>query len=144
MYVQRPRLLAGAALAAQTLGLAHEAHTYLEEAHRYTEMRGLKFFEPLVQLIDGRVSAMRGEEDRALERYTRSEGLAQQMGMHPIIWQARLGRAGVLRERGEQAAAHAEVEGAERTVSEMADAFTNEANRKAFRESMAEKIAAIA
>jgi class 3 adenylate cyclase/tetratricopeptide (TPR) repeat protein len=140
MYVQRPRLLAGAALAAQTLGLADEARSHMEEAHRYTDERGFKFFEPLVHLIDGHVSAMKHENERALEQYGRAEALAQQMGMRPILWQARLGRARVLREHGEQAAARADIEGAKRTVGEITSDFRSEEHREAYRESIAEKI----
>jgi class 3 adenylate cyclase/tetratricopeptide (TPR) repeat protein len=144
MYVQRPRLLAGAALAAQSLGLEEEARTYMEEAHSYTEERGFKFFEPLVHLVDGHVSAMKHENESAVEHYGRAEALAEQMGMRPILWQARLGRATVLHGQGEQAAAQADVEGAERAVSEIAGEFTSEEHRQAYQESMAAKIGAVA
>jgi tetratricopeptide (TPR) repeat protein len=140
MYVQRPRLLAGAALAAQTLGLDDEAQSYLEEAHRYTEERGFKQFEPLIHLIDGHVSAMKHDTERALEQYSTAEGLAEQMSMRPIAWQAALGRAKMLRERGEQAGARSEFERAEAIVHEIASAFTSEEHRRAFEASKAEKI----
>jgi ATP/maltotriose-dependent transcriptional regulator MalT len=144
MYVQRPRLLAGAALTAQTLGLMDEARSYMDEAHSYTEERGIKVFQPLVHLIDGHVSAMRGEHERALQEYARAEALAQEMGMRPAVLQASLGRAAVLRERGDQNAARVEVEQAERTAGEIANTFRNEENRTAYRESMFEKIGAAA
>jgi hypothetical protein len=66
------------------------------------------------------------------------------MGMRPILWQARLGRARVLRERGEQAAARADIESAERTVGEITSTFQSEEHREAYRESIAKKIGAIA
>ena len=144
MYMQRPRLLAGAALAAQTLGLDDEAQSYMEEAHRYTEERGFKHYEPLIHLVDGHVSAMKHDTERALEQYRTAEGLAEQMGMRPTMWQAALGRARVLRESGEQDAARAEVDHAEAIAQEIAGTFTSEEHRRAFETSVAEKIGATA
>ncbi|MGA7731192.1 MAG: AAA family ATPase, partial [Chloroflexia bacterium] len=137
MYLQRPRLLAGAALAAQALGKTEEAIEHIQEAHRYSEEGGFMWFYPLISLIDGRVSAARDDSERALDRYKHAMELAQQMGMHHITWQAQLGAAQLLRDCGNTAEAAALQASARQTLKDLIANFKDDAYREAFAQSVA-------
>ena len=141
MYIQKPRMLAGAALATQALGKIEEATGFIEEARHYSEEGGFMWLDPLIALADGRVSLARGDSERALEQYKLAETLAGEMGMRHIIWQAQLGAAQLLRDCGNAAEASATQENAQRTLNDLAASFNDRTYKEAFLESTARKLA---
>jgi tetratricopeptide (TPR) repeat protein len=141
MYVQKPRLLAGAALAAQALGKTEEGISFLDEAHRYAEEGDFKWFYPLIALVDARVSSAQGNTGRALEQYKLAETLAREMGIRHIMWQAQLGAAQLLRTCGNMVESSAMQANAQQTIDELTASFEDDTYKEAFRESMARKIA---
>jgi tetratricopeptide (TPR) repeat protein len=142
MYLQRPKLLAGAALAAQALGKSEEAAQHIEEARRYSEENGFKWFNPLVDLADGQVSAARGESERALDSYRRATALAKEMDMPHVTWQAQAGAARILRECGHASEAAALQSSAHQTLTTLATLFKQDSYREAFEQSINKKIPA--
>ena len=146
MYVQRPRLLAGAALAALARNRldpepAKEAARLVSEARQYAEGRRMKSDYPLINIVEAKVSAARGETETALTCYREAADLALEMRMLPSLLQARLGAAAVLAGCG-QTLQFAEVcADAQSTIDAMAGLFESDEYRKMFVESAGEKLA---
>lgn len=140
MFLQRPRLLAGAALAASALGKVEEARSLIDEAHRYSEERGFKHFYPLISLIDAQVSKAQGDTRRALAQFKRAETLAHEMGMRHITWQADLGASQLLRECGNLSEADVALSDAREILNELAATFQDDSYRLAFEESAAGRV----
>lgn len=82
---------------------------------------GAKFC--LIALTQGRVSAAQGDDEQALAAFARAESLALEMGMRPIVWQARAGAAVALSGLGRNAEAEAKRREAKAVIDEIAGLF---------------------
>ncbi len=141
MYVQRPRLLAGAALVALAKNRVDEAAKLVGEARHYAEERRMKSDYPLVSIVDAKVSAARGDTEAALRLYREAVSLALEMKMLPIALQARLGALAVLADCGQLSEAAQLRHDAQSTIDVMAGSFKSDEYRKMFVESAGEKLA---
>jgi predicted ATPase/class 3 adenylate cyclase len=140
MYEQRPRMLAGAGLAALARNRPDDAAKLLKEARQYAEERCMKFIYPLINIAEAKVSAAGGDTEDALKHYKAAEELALEMGMRPDVLQARLGAAAVLAGCGQLAEAQDVRREAQSTIDEIAALFKNDEYRQMFLESAGEKL----
>ncbi len=132
--LERPRLLAGAALVNLQLGHLGEASAQAREAEAYVTAKGLAFLAPQVAFSSGRVAEAQGQPAEALAHYERAEQWALPLGFRPILWQVRAGAARALAALG-----HAELAGARRTaarhtVAEISALFVASDLREQFRQ----------
>jgi len=140
MYIERPRLLIGAALVALARSRLDEAANAIGEARTFAEECTMEWTYPWIALTDGLVSATRGELKPALESFGRAEELALQMKMRPIVWQARAGAAKVLEALGRTDEANVSRLEARAMVDEIAGLFQDEHLRAMFVESASGRI----
>jgi class 3 adenylate cyclase/tetratricopeptide (TPR) repeat protein len=136
MYLQRPRLLVGSALAALVQGQVTEAAKLLADARAYAEEREMVYFYPLIEATDARVRTAGGDLDRALERYSRAEALAEEMGMLPMLLEARQGAARTLSSLGRAAESETKQREARATVDEIVALFKDADNRTMYLENV--------
>ena len=66
-----------------------DADELVREAREYTEERAMKYFYPLVALAEALVSLASGVSARGLECRNQAEEHALELGMRPLVWQAR-------------------------------------------------------
>ena len=123
--LERPRLLAGSALVDLKLGNVEQAAQQVAEANTFAVTKGMQFIYPLVAYAEGQVAEARGDAAGALASFERAEHLAAEMGMRPIIWQARAKAAGALAALGRLAEANAERAAAQKMVGEIAGLFAD-------------------
>ena len=98
----RPQLLVGAAFVSMSKGDLDGAAKLIQEASEFAEERAMKQFLPFVAFAEAQVGAAGGDTERALDRFGRTEELASEMLMRPLIWQARAGAAKVLSSLGRE------------------------------------------
>jgi tetratricopeptide (TPR) repeat protein len=140
MYTMRPRLLSGAALAALALDKIEDARRYALEARTYTEEHSMKAFYPLVYLVDGHVKQTLGDCDAALASYERAEQLALEMGMRPVLWQARAAAARTLDGLGRHEEASDNLNEARAVIDDIAAKFKDEDYRQMFLDSATNRL----
>ena len=138
--VERPRLLAGTALLAQARGNLVEACSLVQEAIDFAQERKMRHLVPLLYLILGKIQGDQGEIKKALTHFSTSETAALEMGMRPIIWQARAATADLLQAKGDNAGAAEKRIEAQAMVEEIAGLFTDQALREAYLQSARRKL----
>jgi class 3 adenylate cyclase/tetratricopeptide (TPR) repeat protein len=94
--LERPRALAGSALARLSRGDIDGAADGIQEARRFAEERGMRHFDPLLTFVEGQISLASGDYPGAGERFQRAEEGARGMGMRPLVEQALSAQAQVL------------------------------------------------
>ncbi len=137
--LSRPRHLIGLASVALAHNQIDDAAKFANEARAFVEERAMKHLLPLVAFTDARVSAARGEPERALEFFTRTEVLALEMQMRPLVWQAQVEAAKALSALGREVEAEAKRREARALIDEIAGLFTDAQLRAMFVESAAKK-----
>ncbi len=125
-YLVRPAALVGAALATEEQGNPEEAHRLMGEARAFAEERTMRLYYPLIAMGDARMAAGDGETNVALERFARAEGLALEMQMRPMVWQAQAGAARLLSALGRPAEAEEKRRQAQAVIAEIARMFTDQ------------------
>lgn len=135
MHLERPRLLIGAALAAVAEHRLEDAELTLAQARQYIEERGMKNHFPALALAEAQALASREGSEGALRKFGEAEAAALEMGMRPIVWQARAGAAKELELLGRTGEAEAKRAEAQAMVEEIAGLFADEQLRAAFLES---------
>lgn len=138
--MERPRLLAGAALLALNKGDPLEARRLIDEARYYAEERNMKHVRPLISLIAGKVYRALGDVEKSLQQFEAAETEALTMNMRPIVWQARAVAAELLEASGQHAAAAARREASRAVVEEIASLFRDPDLRAAYLDNVLEKI----
>jgi tetratricopeptide (TPR) repeat protein len=130
--LERPRLLAGAALATLDLGDVETAQGYVSQAHDYAHEHGLVYLHPLVAYTQGCVAEGRGDTDAALAAFALAEAEAHGMTMRPLIWQARAGAARVLWVAGRMDEAAVQAASAWEMAQEIGDLFQDQEFQSTF------------
>ncbi len=138
-HLLRPQLLAGAALLELDRQALDQAEQHIAEAWEYAESRRMKYYFPLIALVEAQVKAARGEVELALETYARAEDWALEMGMRPRVWLARDGAARLLIQADRTDEANTKRREAEAMLDEIGDLFEDEDLRKRFVESAKER-----
>lgn len=115
--------LAQLAMARNELG---EAADYASQARKFVDKGEMRHFYPLVALTEGQLDAAQGELGPALERFKVAEEQAVEMGMRPLVWQARAAAARVLSQTGREDEAEQKREQALAIINEIADLFEDE------------------
>ena len=141
IHLARPQLLIGSAFVALARNRLDEAWELVQEARRLAEATAMKHYYPFVAFADSQVSAARGETDRALENFSRAEEGALEMGMRPLVWQARAGAAAVLTTLGRRDEAESKQNEARAMIDEIAGLFEDEELGLAYLESAMKKLA---
>ena len=126
MYMMRPRLLVGSALVALGRNDVEEASKLVGGARGLAEAVQMKQFYPLVEFAEAQVSAARGDMERALEGFATAEQLALEMGMRPLVWQARADAAQVLSASDRASDAEAKRAEARAMIDEIAGLFQDD------------------
>ena len=139
-YLARPQLLVGSAFVALAKGDSDEASRLVQEAREYVEERAMKYMYAFVAFAAAQVSAAQGQQEEALESFSRAEKHAFDLQMRPLVWQARAGAAQVLSGAGRAAEAEAKRSEAREMIDEIADLFEDESLRGMFLESAASKL----
>lgn len=142
MYVMRPQALLGSAFVALARHDAKAATAWIEEARQYVEERRMQHFYPPLALAEAFVRASTGDSSTALKQFNRAEQLALQMGMRPVVLQARAGQAQVLAAMGRTAEAAAALQGARAMIDEIAGLFKDSKLRELFLASANRKLPA--
>ncbi len=138
--INRPRFLVGLAYAALSRQQLDEAARLVSEARRYVDERAMRHLLPEVTMAEGRVSAARGEPERALEKFAQAEALALEMTMRPLVWQARAEADKILAAVGRAGEAETKRRGMRAMIDEIAGLFTNEQLRAIYVESATRKM----
>jgi ATP/maltotriose-dependent transcriptional regulator MalT len=125
-YLVRPAALVGSALATKEQGNPEEARRLIGEARAFAEERTMCLYYPLIALGDARIAASDGETNGALEHFARAEGLAREMQMLPLLWQAQVGAAHLLASLGRVAEAEEKRRQAQAVIAEIASMFTDQ------------------
>jgi ATP/maltotriose-dependent transcriptional regulator MalT len=142
MYVMRPQALLGSAFVALARHDAVAATALIEEARHYVEERRMQHFYAPIALATAFLHATKGEPPQALEQFNRAEQLALQMGMRPVVLQARAGQSQVLAAMERTAEAAAALQGARAIMDEMASLFKDSKLRELFLASASRKLPA--
>lgn len=142
--MERARLLAGAALLAQTRGELDEARRLIEEAQSYAQERGMRNIFPLLSLVDGKVHLANSEFEEALKAFNQAEKQASNLTMRPLVWQSRAAAAETLAKLGRMEAAEAMLESARAAGAEIADLFQDPALRDAFERNITARLPVLA
>ncbi len=130
--LERPRLLAGAALVDLKQKNLDEARSKIDKAWTFVQERAMNNEYPSVAWADGLVSAACGDQVRALEQFNRAESLAQEMQMRPLVWRARVGAARALASLNRPAEAEEKQNAARAMIDEIAGLFQDEKWRVPF------------
>ena len=141
IHLARPQLLVGSAFVALARSQLDDAEKLVQEGRKLSEASGMKHYYPLIELADAQVSAAKGDMERALRGFTRSERLSLEMGMRPLVWQARAGAAGILSSSGRSSEAEVKTSEASAMVYEIAGLFEDEELRSAYLKSATGKLA---
>ncbi len=144
MHLNRPQLLIGAAMVAigrEQYGIAED---YLSEAKQFVEDRAMKHEIPSIAFTEGNLLAARGELDQALEMFEQTEELALELGLRPLVWQARASAGIALKSLGRESEALAKQDEAVAMIQEMGGLIEDEALRTKFTENTSEKISLVA
>jgi tetratricopeptide (TPR) repeat protein len=125
MYVVRPELHLGAALAHLQLGRLDEAGTHASEARAFAEPREMRSYYPAMDLVDGYVAGAAGDADTALEHFSGAVDQAESLAFRPTVWTAAAEAADLLDGRGDVDAATAMRDRGRRAIDEIAGFFTD-------------------
>ena len=136
MMLNRPRFLLGETEVALARQKFDEAQRWLAEARAFVEERAMTNLIPRITVLEARLSAARGEADRALTLFAQAEALAFEMGLRPVVSQARQGAAQILRDRDRAHEAEVKRRAAEAMLNEMAALFTDETLRALYLENV--------
>ena len=139
-FLARPMLLVGSAFVALGREDVAGAAELVQEAKEFSEERSMKHFYPLIALADGKVSQASGDNTRALESSARAEEGALEMGMRPLVWQARAAEADVLVELDHQVEATEKRNGALSMIHEIAGLFEDDNYRSMYLEDATKKL----
>jgi len=138
--MERPRLLAGAALLALKKGDSLEARRFIDEAILYADERKMKHVMPLISLTAGKVHRALGDVEKSLQHFEAAEAEALSLNMRPIVWQARTEAAGLLKASGQHEAAAAKGNASRSVVEEIVSLFRDPDLRAAYLDNVLEKI----
>jgi class 3 adenylate cyclase/tetratricopeptide (TPR) repeat protein len=130
--LERPRIMAGAALLALKRNDLKEAYKLALEARTYAEERQMRHMYPLTSLVESKVQKSSGQLDSALAGFKRSEVEAETLSMRPIILEARHAQAKVLTSMGRDEEANTKLSQAKEMMEEIADLFQDEALRSEY------------
>ena len=136
----RPQLLVGSAFVALSQGQIDNAKRLVQEARGFAEERHMKHFYPLLALAEGQISTTDGDMDAALESFSRAEALALEMGMRPLVVQARIGAGQILSATGRTSELEEKRHKSQQMIDEIADFFQDDKLRAMYIESAAEKL----
>ena len=100
----------------------------------------MRHFYPLVAFAGAQISAVRGETEPALEKFSQAEHLALEMRMRPLVWQVRAGAAQALAASGRSAEADARRHQARAMIDEIAGLFQDDGLRNQYVESTTRKL----
>ena len=139
-YLARPQLLIGSAFVEMSKGNCDDAARLVDEARQYAEERAMKHFYAFVAFADAQVSSAQGRGDHALDSFILAEQQALQMQMRPLVWQARVGAAGVLSSTGQASKAEVKLGEAREMVNEIGGLFQDEDMRGMFLENASGKL----
>jgi class 3 adenylate cyclase/tetratricopeptide (TPR) repeat protein len=140
MHLHRPQLLVGSTLVAIEYKDYVKAKKYLSEAKQFVEDRSMKHEFPSIAFAEGKLLAARGEFDQALKKFERAEETALEIGMRPIVWQARVSSHLALKELGQETEAIKKQNEAIAMIEEIGELFEDEALRAKFLENIGEKV----
>jgi tetratricopeptide (TPR) repeat protein len=126
MMLNRPLFLLGEVEVALALGQLEAAQQLVSEARTFVEERAMKYLYPRVAMLEAKIEAARAEPDRALARFGQAEALALEMGLRPLVLQARQGAAEVLQATGLTREAAEQQRAAQDMRDELAALFTDE------------------
>jgi class 3 adenylate cyclase/predicted ATPase len=130
--LERPRLLAGAALVALERSELEKANGLLREADAMVREHGMKNHAPRIDLVWAKLSLAQGETQEALDHFRRAEETARHMGMRPFVLQAQAEAAELLLDQGKEQEGLALRHAANDTVEEIAGLFEDEELRDGF------------
>jgi len=139
--LERPRLLHGQMLVALADDDRDAASTLLGEAKAYAEKHAMRNYYAMLAIDEARLSFLHGDLETALAHYERGEALALEMGMRPLVLDARAGAAETLSALGRDEAAELKRREAQATIDEIASFFEDDELRALFIENAAGKVA---
>jgi tetratricopeptide (TPR) repeat protein len=140
--LERPRIMAGAALLALTRDELEEANRLAGESRTYAEERQMRHMYPLTSLVEGKVRMAGGNLKGALVDFERAEVEAEALGMRPYILEARLIQAEALSAMGQSEEADTKRTKAQEMVDEIAGLFQDEDLRSEYLRNKMAKIPA--
>lgn len=135
LHLGKPELLVGCAGVATEQGRLPQAADLLAEARSYAEEVGLRHIMPLVDLAEARIRLAEADYHAALKSYELAQEGALEMGLRPIVLQARCGAAASLDGLGRQDQASAKRGEAQAMLDEIAGLFQDEDLRNVYKQS---------
>ena len=139
-FLARPMLLVGSAFVALGRNDVATASALVQEAQGFADERAMKHFYPLLSLADAQVRLASGDPGGALASFNRADGLAAEMGMQPLAWQARAGAAKVLPVLGRDAEASEKRAGSLSLIKEIGGLIEDQRLRSLYLEDAVKKL----
>jgi hypothetical protein len=125
MYLVRPDLHVGAALASLHQGRLQEARDHARAARDFAESRAMLAHYPFLDLADGYTRAAAGDPDAAIGFFRDAVEGAERLDYRPTTWTAAAEAADLLDRAGDADAAAAMRRRGRRAVDEIAGFFTD-------------------
>ena len=132
MYLVKPDLHIGAALAHLQQGQLDSAIDHARQAREFAESREMRSYYPFLELVDGYTSAATEDVDRAIRHFTEAVDWADRLSFRPTLWQAAAEAAALLDANGGSQEAEALRERGRAAVDEIAGFFTDERMREEY------------
>jgi class 3 adenylate cyclase/tetratricopeptide (TPR) repeat protein len=130
--LNRPRFLLGLASTAMAQNQLDDAQNYLNEARDFVDDRAMKFMIPSVLYQDALISQKYGDLERSLDLFQKTETLAMDMQMRPLVWHSNAGASQVLTKMNRKDEAKEFNNRARAMIHEIGELFEDEELRRLY------------
>jgi len=138
--LNRPRFLLGASSVALARNQLEEAQHSLSKARDFVNDRAMKFLYPSIEFQEALISVERDDMERALNHFQRTEKLAAEMQMRPLVWQSYAGQSRALSAMNQEKAAKEKHIAAQEMINQVGDLIEDQALREKFIQSATQKL----
>ena len=138
--LNRPRFLLGASSVALARNQLDEAQHSLSEARDFVNERAMKFLYPSIELQEALINVERDDMERAFHHFQRTENLAAEMQMRPLVWQSFTGQSRALSAMNQEGAAREKYDAAQEMIKEIGGLFEDQALREKFIQNATQKL----
>lgn len=142
MYLVKPELHVGAALANLQEGRLDEAIEHAHEGREFAEQRQMRSYYPFLNLVDGYTSGAGGDADAALGYFMDAVEWAEKLSYRPTAWMAAAEAADILDQNGSAEEAAAIRARGRKAVDEIAAFFTDASMRSGYVERAMDQLTA--
>ncbi len=125
----RPRLLMGLAIVELTGGRSEEASEFARQARGLAEAAEMRHYYPYLALTEAGIRSAQGQAEQAMASFALAEELGLEMGLRPVVMDAREGWAQLLAASGRTEEAENKSAEARHVADDITALFGNDALR---------------